>query len=303
MPESIANYDFQHPARVNKEELRMLENLHDNFALYLGGTFSGAMRAVVDVDTAFVDQTTYAEFIASLSNPSMSYQFTLGPTKGKAVIDVAMPLVFAFVDRIFGGEGASGVEARQVTPIEIGVVNRILKRVIEDLERIWEPILRVEITDIELETNPEYMQITAANEIVILLSFEVNAPNASGRVSLCYPFFTIESILSRLGRQHYVPKGDIDLEELIRQNRLRLAGAKLPLEVEMGRGQISVEELKRIRVGDVLEAETRQDAPCVVYVGDRPKYYARPFATPNGEIHLQVIGRIPLSRYSDYIDD
>ncbi len=36
---------------------------------------------------------------------------------------------------------------------------------------------------------------------------------------------------------------------------------------------------------------------------DKPKYYARPFATQSGEINLQVIGRIPPSRYSDYIDD
>ena len=89
-------YDFKHPARVNKDQLRTLENLHDNFARLLSSTFSGAMRAVVDVDTAFVDQTTYAEFIMSLSNPSCSYQFNLGPTGGQAIIDIAMPVVFAF---------------------------------------------------------------------------------------------------------------------------------------------------------------------------------------------------------------
>ncbi|HIL11077.1 MAG TPA: hypothetical protein EYG11_20465, partial [Candidatus Latescibacteria bacterium] len=50
----ITSYDFKHPARVNKDQLRTLENLHDNFARLLSSTFSGAMRAVVDVDTAFV---------------------------------------------------------------------------------------------------------------------------------------------------------------------------------------------------------------------------------------------------------
>ncbi|MBT4499139.1 MAG: hypothetical protein HOC74_15530, partial [Gemmatimonadetes bacterium] len=219
----VTSYDFKHPARVNKDQLRTLENLHDNFARLLSSTFSGAMRAVVDVDTAFVDQTTYKEFIMSLSNPSCSYQFTLGPTNGQAIIDIAMPVVFAFVDRIFGGKGSShGVTARQLTPIEIGVINRIVKRVIEDLEATWEPILRVEITDIELETNPEFMQITAANEIVILLAFEVNSTNASGLVSLCYPFFTLESILPRLGQQTYVRRSLENAEQLKLDNRLRL---------------------------------------------------------------------------------
>ena len=145
----VTSYDFKHPARVNKDQLRTLENLHDNFARLLSSTFSGAMRAVVDVDTAFVDQTTYAAFIMSLSNPSCSYQFTLGPTNGQAIIDFAMPVVFAFVDRIFGGKGSSqDVDARQLSQIEMGVIAKIVKGVVEDLEATWEPILRVEISNI-----------------------------------------------------------------------------------------------------------------------------------------------------------
>lgn len=273
----ITSYDFKHPARVNKDQLRTLENLHDNFARLLSSTFSGAMRAVVDVDTAFVDQTTYAEFIMSLSNPSCSYQFTLGPTNGQAIIDFAMPVVFAFVDRIFGGKGSSqGVEARQLTPIEIGVINRIVKRVIEDLEATWEPILRVEITDIELETNPEFMQITAASEIVILLAFEVNSTNATGLVSLCYPFFTLESILPRLNQQAYVRTNRMNLEELRAANRQRLQKTKVPLRVELARGTATFKELQELQVGDILKMDTEIREPAVLYINQEPKFIGVP---------------------------
>jgi flagellar motor switch protein FliM len=273
----ITSYDFKHPARVNKDQLRTLENLHDNLARLLSSTFSGAMRAVVDVDTAFVDQTTYAEFIMSLSNPSCSYQFTLGPTSGQAIIDLAMPVVFAFVDRIFGGKGSSqGVEARNLTPIEIGVVNRIVKRVIEDLEATWEPILRVEISDIELETNPEFMQITAASEIVILLAFEVNSTNASGLVSLCYPFFTLESILPRLGQQSYVRTSRMNQEELRLLNLNRLEKTHVKLIAELARGQATFRELQELQVGDVMRLDTEIDDRTVIYVRDEPKFIGVP---------------------------
>ncbi len=273
----VTSYDFKHPARVNKDQLRTLENLHDNFARLLSSTFSGAMRAVVDVDTAFVDQTTYAEFIMSLSNPSCSYQFTLGPTNGQAIIDFAMPVVFAFVDRIFGGKGSSqGVEARQLTPIEIGVINRIVKRVIEDLEATWEPILRVEITDIELETNPEFMQITAASEIVILLAFEVNSTNASGLVSLCYPFFTLESILPRLGQQSYVRTNRMNQEELLRTNTMRLNKTNVEVRAELGSGMMSFRQLQDLQIGDVITMETEIHEPTVLYVNNVPKFIGLP---------------------------
>ena len=290
----VTGYDFKHPARVNKDQLRTLENLHDNFARLLSSTFSGAMRAVVDVDTAFVDQTTYAEFIMSLSNPAMSYQFTLGPTKGQAIIDIAMPLVCSFVDRIFGGKGSSkGVDPRQMTPIEIGVINRIIRRVIEDLEATWEPILPVEVTEIELETNPEFMQITAANEIVILLAFEVNSTNASGLVSLCYPFFTLESILPRLGQQTFVRRSEESKEELRLNNRLRLGSMDLPMVAELGRTKIELEAAESLQPGDIVRLPARATDPATVYLGDRPKFLVRPFAEENGEIKLKVVGKAP----------
>jgi len=290
----VTSYDFKHPARVNKDQLRTLENLHDNFGRLLASTFSGAMRQVIDVDTAFVDQTTYAEFIMSLSNPSCSYQFTLGPTNGQAIIDIAMPVAFAFVDRIHGGKGTSqGVEARQLTPIEIGLINRIAKRMIEDLEATWEPILRVEISDIELETNPEFMQITAASEIVILLAFEVNSANAKGLVSLCYPFFTLESILPRLGQQSYVRQNRTSREEAVRQNRMRLGQTSVPVRAELGRGQLTLREARQLKVGDVVMSETHRDDPAVLFVGEEPKLLGRPCAGRNGHLKVRVAGKIP----------
>jgi len=290
----ITAYDFKHPARVNKDQLRTLENLHDNFARLLSSTFSASMRAVVDVDTAFVDQTTYAEFIMSLSNPCCSYQFTLGPTSGQAIIDFAMPLTIACVDRIFGGKGSSqGVDARQLTPIEIGVINQIVRRVIEDLEATWEPILRVEISDVELELNPEFMQITAASEVVILLAFEVNSANASGLVSVCYPFFTLEPILPRLGHQTYARRSPESEEELRLNNRLRLGPMDVDMVAELGRTRISLEEAEGFQAGDIVRLPTRESDPATVYLGGKPKFRARPFAEENGELKLKVVDKVP----------
>jgi len=299
----VTSYDFKHPARVNKDQLRTLENLHDNFARLLSSTFSGAMRAVVDVDTAFVDQTTYREFIMSLSNPSCSYQFTLGPTNGRVIIDIAMPVVFAFVDRMFGGKGSSqGVDARQLSQVEMGVIAKIVKGMIQDLEATWEPILPVEISDIELETNPEFMQITAASEIVILLAFEINSTNAKGLVSVCYPFFTLESILPRLGQQTYVRQNRQSREETIAKNRLRLGQTHLPIKAELGRRQITIGEARNVQVGDVIKLDSRKGEPVVVFVDEEPKYLGVPFTGKHGSTMVKIAAEIPPEQEASYKD-
>ena len=43
----INTYDFRHPARVSKDQLRTLQNLHDNFARLLSATFSTLQRSVI----------------------------------------------------------------------------------------------------------------------------------------------------------------------------------------------------------------------------------------------------------------
>lgn len=299
--QNIEKYDFKHPARINRDQLRSLEGLHDNFGMLLGTTFSGAMRQVVNADIAFVDQTSYAEFIKSLANPSFSYAFTLGPSRGKAVIDLSPPLAFALVDRAFGGKGSAAlVPKRHPTPVEMGVVNRTVKRVIENLESTWKPTLPVEISDVILETNPEFISIAPADEIVILLAFEMNTAHASGLVSVCYPFFTLEPLLSSLGQRPWVRHSPVNEERLLLENRLRLGPVEIPLVAELGRVKVPLAEVSTLKAGDLLRLPTRDVDPAVVYLGGKPKYWARPFAEENGELKLQVAGRIPAEQQGKY---
>jgi len=301
--QNVSGYDFKNPARVNKDQLRSLETLHDNFARLLSATFSGAVQEVVDVDTAFVDQTTYAEFIMSLSNPSLSYQFILEPTRGGAVLDIAMPIVFAAIDRMHGGPGSSdGIDAREPTPIEIGAMNEVAKRCFEDLEATWRSVCSVEIADVELETNPEFMQITAASEIVILLAFEVNMPRASGLVSICYPFFTLESLLPLLRTSEYQspPRSEEDQDRMRCGNRLRLGAMELPIRAELGRVPLSLAAARQLKVGDVLELNSRAADPAVVYLGDQPKYLGYPCISQQGHNSVKVAGPIPAVEQQQY---
>ena len=147
------------------------------------------------------------------------------------------------------------------------------------------------IHDIELETNPEFMQITAASEIVILLAFEVNTTNASGLFSLCYPFFTMEPILPRLGMGSYV-RTESDETELLRRNRLRLGQTPLEASAEVARGQISLEEARRMQVGDVVKLDTHRDEKAILFIGNQPKYRALPFAEKDGRMAVKIAGEI-----------
>ncbi len=298
LKEIVCSYDFKHPARFNKMQMRAMESLHEEYAQRLAGVYSHHMRAPVTADVAFMDQTTYAEFVASLSNPNVAYQFQASSMGvGEVVMDVAMPLVFALVDRCHGGKGSPEPQGvpRQVSQIEMGVLARFARGALEHLEDTWSAVLGpTVIHDIMLETNPEFLQITTKAEIVLLIGIEVNSLNASGLMLLCYPFFTLESVLSHLDSDRISYSSRMRRTEDPRpENRLRLGGMRVPAVVEVGRTQMPAAQACTLEAGDVIRLDARAEDPALVFVGGRAKFRGWPAQDDTGQLGLQVAGRVP----------
>ena len=248
----INTYDFRHPARVSKDQLRTLQNLHDNFARLLSATFSTLQRSVIEVTLVSVDQITYSEFIMSLSSPSCTYVFRMEPLDGVSVVDFSQSVVFSFVDRLFGGRGSSISADREITWIEKSVMNNIINRTLRDLERTWERILPLECNVEMLETNPEFVQVVPASETVVLISFELKSDNVNGLINLCYPYITIEPIALRLGGQNLVSSAkEVPKEELIK-NRKRIELFDANVKAILGEATVSVSDLVDLKVGDIV---------------------------------------------------
>jgi len=272
----INTYDFRHPARVSKDQLRTLQNLHDNFARLLSSTFATLQRSIIEINLVSVDQITYSEFIMSLSSPSCTYTFRMEPLEGVAVIDFSQSVVFSFVDRLFGGRGTSIVTEREITWIEKSVMNNIINRSLRDLERTWERIIPLECNVEMLETNPEFVQVVPASETVVLISFELKSENVSGLINLCYPYISIEPIALRLGGQNLVSSAkEVPKEELLK-NRKRIELFDTIVKVHLGSTNITVGELLKLKMGDIVTLNTKVFEDIEVYVEDELKFYGRP---------------------------
>ena len=303
----IIAYDFKHPQRVSKDQQRTLENLHSNLARMMASSFSTMQRSVVDCDIAFVDQTTYAEFIMSLSNPSCSYTFTVEPLGGPAIMDFSLPVAFSFIDRQFGGTGGNPPrEARPITSIERSVMGKVVTRSLADLEATWEALLKIQVSDAELETNPEFMQVAAPSDTVILIAFEVNSQHASGLVNLCYPYFTLEPIMAYLNVQTWASRDGTlrrgGNQETKRQSRLdQLKTVRNDVTAIWGNGQMSAAEVSALEVGDLIILDTQTDDPSTVFVQDQPLFLARPGVDASGHYSVELLRAISQEEARDYV--
>jgi flagellar motor switch protein FliM len=291
----VITHDFAHPTRVSRDQTRTLENLHSNLARMCAASFSTIQRSVVDVDIAFVDQTTYAEFIMSLANPSCSYTFKMEPLGGHAIIDFNPHLTYAFVDRNFGGVGEHlPPKGRPMTAIERTVMTQVVTRMLADLEATWEPLLKVMVADAELETNPEFMQVSAPSDTVVLIAFEVHMQHAKGLVTVCYPYFTLEPIMAYLNVQSWASRSRKGYSLERRKDRFsQLRSVKANVRVIAGRGEVDAEEISSIAVGDTILLETRKDDPGVVVVQDQPLFLASTGLSEKGRNAVQLVRSIP----------
>ncbi|MDA0337798.1 MAG: flagellar motor switch protein FliM [bacterium] len=268
------SYDFRRPQRVNKDQSRRMESIHEQFARMFSATLSSNMRMVIDVDLAFCDQIVYQDFILSLANPCTAYSFTLEPHGGQAILAFGNELIMAVVDRAFGGQGRGFTgDARALTPIEMNIINKLATRISTDLEATWEPVARVEITEVALETNPKFIQIAAPQDGVLVVAFEANARSATGLVHLCYPLNSLDPLLPRLTPS---PRDRTrrDSVHVVRQQRA-LGNMKIPVQIEVARGSLPLNEVAGLQVGDVVKLDTSTSDSAIIFVGDRPKYFGR----------------------------
>lgn len=268
-------YDFKHPNRVSKDQLRMLENIHDNFAGQLASALSNIQRSMVDTELVSVDQITYTEFITSLKSPSCTYTFKIPPMDGLCVMDFNPSLAFAFVDRLFGGRGATLNTDRELTGIERAVMQKIILRVFLELKAAWARAIVLDPVAVGFETNPQFIQIVPPGETVIVVSLQLNMPSAGGIISVCYPYVTLESQLEQLSTQNWLDRTRADAASEEKQILGSFVdGMDVQIEAHLADENISMRDVLALKPGSIIPLNVRVGEPIPVKVAGINKFVA-----------------------------
>lgn len=274
---TVAVYDFKHPNRVSKDQLRTLENMHDNFAGHIGSVLSNMMRAMLDVDLVSVDQITYSEFVMSLMSPSCTFTFTAEPLDGACIIDFNPTLTYAFVERMFGGSGKVLDTGRELTGIEKSLMNRIVGVVYTEMENAWAHICPIQVKQISLETNPQFVQIVPPGETVIVVSFQMKLLQSTGMMTICFPYVALEGIMSKLSAQNWIDATKKKSHEKETQiNRENLLHLTIPLNAILARTDVRIGEFLGLEIGDIITTDQKITREVDVFVRERRKFSGRP---------------------------
>ncbi len=274
----IKVYDFKRPDKFSKDQIRTLYMLHESFARLLNTYMSSHLRTLVNVDVASVEQLTYQEFVQSIANPSVITILGVPPLKGNIIFEISSEIAFAYIDRVFGGDGTTSMKVRVLTEIEDAVMRRFVNTAMERFKESWANVTEMNPILEATESNPQFTQIVPPNDMVVIVTLHTKLGEIEGFMNICIPYLVLEPIMSKLTTTFWVAASVAKDEqsgqaEVIRR---KLNSTKVPFVVEVGRVQITIREFLTLGFGDVLQLNTKvkEDFPCMI--GTNPKFYCRP---------------------------
>jgi flagellar motor switch protein FliM len=271
----VSVYDFKRPERVSKEQMRAFQAMHDGFSREFGAVLSGMLRTIVEVKLSSVDQLTYGEFVFSLENMTCFNVMRAEGLDGHMILDLTPSIIFPIVDRLLGGGKTAkySIPSRPLTEIELRLIDRIIERAIDGLEKSWASVCELKLRVTQVESNPQLVQIVPPNEVIVLISFEITMGEIRGIMNLCIPFNTIEPLMGNLSSDTWSaytkrtadPRQKLNLQTGVGKGKVKMV-------VGLADTRLTAQEIMGLSVGDVIMTEKGREQPLEVYIEGRPLF-------------------------------
>jgi len=269
-------YDFKHPDRISKDQLRALRTIHDAFSRSFGTYLSGMLRTLVDINLLSIDQATYSEYMLSLSVPSCIYIVASKNLKGAAIMEISPQFALTVVDRLLGGSGNRVGNIRELTIIEQNILRKMVESGISILTDAWRHVYRLNLYIESFESNPQFVQIAPASETAAVVSFEIIIRDMTFPMNLCFPYFVLDPLIQNLSTSW----SNVATKRLSTREseglRTRIQLSKLPIEVRLGSTRLFMNDLSKLKVGDVVRLDERNDECLKVIINGKTKFWAEP---------------------------
>ncbi|MCS7176633.1 MAG: hypothetical protein NZ960_03255 [Candidatus Kapabacteria bacterium] len=170
-PKQVLPYDFRRPNRISKAQLRSLQSIHESFAETVAYHLLSRLQALASLSVTSVDQLFYSEYLLSLPRPGCLYVAEVGGSQQHIILELSQQLALVIVERLLGGEGITPPpKTRSITPIEQAVLKGVVEHMCRVLEESWAPTAPLEFRLVRMETEPDFVQIASASEIVVVVS-------------------------------------------------------------------------------------------------------------------------------------
>ena len=263
-------FDFRRPSKFSRDHARALQIVNETFARQFTTILSTTLRSVSQVAVSSIDHVSYDEYVRSSPELSFLAILNVDPLPGAGILQFPLDIAMAAIDRLLGGTGEGNQPARALTDIESVLMRELIQRVLRELDYAFESLAKVNTSIVQLESNPQFAQVAAPSDMVVVATFDVRIGSKESTATLCLPFSALQPVLEQVtGHAMFADRKGGDAEESARAVAAGLAGVPVDVAVRFDPVTLTSSEILSLRVGDVLPLRHPVSAPLSVCAADR----------------------------------
>jgi flagellar motor switch protein FliM len=250
----IQPYDFRQPAFLSPAELRKLRSWHEEFIRLLAARLSMYLRLEVGIGLPKMQTIAYEKFIEGLSDPTYLTLFKAEPMRGISILEIPPRLGLTLVDRLLGGSAQAVNFERELSEIEVALLDQVIQIILEEWCHQWHSLLDLHPVVLAHESIGRFLQIVPGDTAMFVLSAEVRVGDCLDQLQMVFPCSALEPLVGRLTKNlnagaNETPPG---LPPALQWNQ-NLAEITIPVTAEWHGIEITARQVAQFKVGDVLE--------------------------------------------------
>ena len=287
-------YDFYSPRKFTKDRLKMISGVFENYTRIINSRINGLLHTTCEITVESVEEQRYYEFSNALSDgdvlalADVEVEGQAQSEESPVLIHFSTSLMLNMMDRLMGGEGDSSdsiPSGYTFTTVELKLYESIVKDLIGVLGGSWENYIDLNFTFRRVESNPTLVQLIGLDETVVIIGISIKFPNASGRMSICLPGMMLTNIFTRIAAMNQVGRGSgennsQEILDILRESDLEITA-------ELGRTELTLQDIYYLNVGDVIDLGHPTDKPIHLYIGGQP-WFSGKLGTQNGNMAVKI---------------
>lgn len=272
--ERVRKYDFATANKFPKEQIRTLQFIYEAFAGRLSSYFAATLRTMSEVEVVSIEEQSFSEFNNSMPSSVVLAIFDMPPLQGNVLLEVNPAVAYEIISRLFGGPNKTFDTSKPFTEIEIAVLVKIIRQILDIMADSWEKVVQVKAILERIETDPQFAQIAATNDPIAIITMNVTIGETSDLINLCIPHVAIQPLAKKLStRMLYSGAGTKDeggtnLDEM----KATIADAKLTLHAVFDTTVGTVHDIASLQVGDVIRLDHPTDKPITINIEHLKKF-------------------------------
>jgi flagellar motor switch protein FliM len=285
----VRTVDFTRPTKFTKDQQRRLELAHDTFCQTASTRLSAEMRVPMKLEVIDIAQLTWTNALGEVPDPSVSAIVELEPHRTRMLMTIELSLVLSLMERILGGSVGRRVPSRKLSDIDRALAGHIFEQLLDQLSVTWSDLAETSLKLVDLEMQPETVQLAPLSEPTLCLSMEARLDRDSSTMTLLIPYRAVEPVADKLEADAY-DEGMADEGSADRMHRA-MGGVDVQLRAEVAAVPLAAEDVLGLKAGDVLRFGRPSGAGVTLFADETPVYRARPGRHGNRRA-VQVLERL-----------